>query len=116
MTTLSVWWSSTELAISKSLMQKPPDRRTPAILFTRATSEWINRVNQKHKQLTELQLSAAQKEILDQWAEIEFVYATLKLEGGEITQEQVTGLVSSQTVGVGNTNNERAALALLTSL
>jgi Fic family protein len=96
-------------------MQTPPDRRVPAILFTRATSEWINRVNQKHKQLTELQLSAARKEMLDRWAEIEFVHATLKLEGEEITQDQVARLVSGP-VGDGTTDSERAALALLGSL
>jgi Fic family protein len=96
-------------------MQPPPDRRVPTILFTRATSEWINRVNQKHRQLTELELSAGRKEMLDRWAEIEFVYATLKLEGDEITQEQVARLVSGP-VGDGTTDSERAALALLGSL
>lgn len=96
-------------------MRTPPDRRVPAILFSRATSEWINRVNQKHKQLTELQLSAARKEVLAQWAEIEFVYATLKLEGDEITQEQAARLVSGP-VGDGINEIERAALALLGSL
>lgn len=97
-------------------MQRPPDRKTPTILFTRATSEWINRVNQKHKQLTELQLSAAQKEGFDRWAETEFVYSTLKLEGEEIEQEQVARLVSGPPVDDGTTESDRAALALLSSL
>ena len=97
-------------------MQKPPDRRTPAILFTRATSEWINRVRQKHKQLTELRLSAAQKDRLDRWAETEFVYSTLKLEGEEIKEEQVARLVSAPEVGDRTTDGDRAALALLGSL
>lgn len=97
-------------------MQRPPDRRIPTVLFTRATSEWINRVNQKHKLLTELQLSTAQKERLEQWIETEFVYSTLKLEGGEIKQEQVMRLVSGPPVGNDHTDSEQAALALLRSL
>lgn len=97
-------------------MQRPPDRRTPPILFTRATSEWISRVNQKHKQLTELQLSAAQREALDRWAETEFVYSTLKLEGAEIEQEQVVRLGSARTVGSAAAECDLAAVALLESL
>lgn len=97
-------------------MQRPPDRRVPAILFTRATSEWINRVNQKHKQLTELRLSAAQKDRLDRWAETEFVYSTLKLEGEEIKEEQVARLVSGPTAEDGAPESGQGALALLTSL
>lgn len=97
------------------MMQRPPDRRSPTILFTRATSEWINRVNQKYKQLTELRLSAAQKEMLDRWVEAEFVYSTLKLEGEEIKEEQVARIVSAHGGDV-TAESDRAALALLRSL
>src|SRR6476660_279557 len=96
-----------------SAMQRPPDRRVPTVLFTRATSEWINRVNQKHKQLTELQLSAAQKESLDRWAETEFVCSALNLEGDEIRQEQVARLLSGSQTAEGTNDSDRAALALL---
>jgi len=96
-------------------MQRPPDGRIPTILFTRATSEWINRVSGKHKQLTELQLSAAQKEKLDRWVETEFVYSTLKLEDVDIELQQVaqlaTGSPNDETI-----ESNRAALALLGSL
>jgi Fic family protein len=64
------------------------------ILFERPTYEWVARVNQKHKQLAELSLSAAQKQTLDRWLEIEFVYSTLRLEGEKIEREQVERLVS----------------------
>ena len=97
-------------------MQRPPDRRIHTILFTRATSEWISRVNQKHKQLTELQLSAAQKERLDRWAETEFVCSTLNLEGEEIKQEQVARLLSGSQVADGTNDSDRAALALIEAL
>src|SRR5258705_9134249 len=96
-------------------MQRPPDRKPPAILFTRATSEWINRVTQKHKQLAELKLSAAQTEKLDRWAESEFVYSAFRLEGREIEPDEVARLVSNPGI-IGSSASERAALALLDSL
>ena len=86
------------------------------MLFTRGTSEWISRVNQKHKQLTELGLAAEQKARLDRWAETEFVYSTLKLEGAVVTREQVAQLVSRPSGATADSENERAAMALLVSL
>ena len=65
------------------------------ILFERPTYEWVARVNAKHKQLAELSLSSAEKQTLDRWLEIEFVYSTLRLEGVEIDREQVAQLVSA---------------------
>jgi Fic family protein len=97
-------------------MQKPPDRRPPMILFTRATSEWINRVSQKHKMLTELDLSVADIERLDRWAEAEFVYAALKLEGVEITQDQVEKAESALSAGNETTERGQAVIALIRSL
>jgi Fic family protein len=76
-------------------MQQPPDRRSPPILFARGTSEWIARVTQKHKQLSELDLSSAEKERLDRWVEIEFVYSTLNLEGAHATRDQVVRAASA---------------------
>ena len=97
-------------------MQRPPDRKTAPIMFTRGTAEWISRVNQKHKQLNELRLSAEQKARLDQWAETEFVYSTLKLEGTAVSREQVARAVS-HTFDVGVVaGNEHAPMALLVSL
>lgn len=64
------------------------------ILFERPTYEWVARVNQKHKQLTDLALSAAATQTLDRWLEIEFVYSTLRLEGEEIERAKVARLVS----------------------
>ena len=95
-------------------MQRPPHRKAPPILFTRDTSEWISRVNQKHKQLSELRLSAEQKERLDRWAETEFVYSTLKLEGARISREQVARVVL-YAAGA-DAENERTTRALLDSL
>lgn len=94
-------------------MQKPPERRTPTILFTRATSEWISRVNQKHKQLTELQLSAARREALDRWAETEFVHSTLTLEGVAVEHEDVARVGSISDAA---SEGDRSATALLESL
>src|SRR5437016_4250291 len=97
-------------------MQRPPHTKTPPILFTRDTSEWISRVNQKHKQLNELRLSSEQKERLDRWAEIEFVYSTLKLEGARINREQVARVVLRAAGAGAEADNERTTMALLDSL
>lgn len=97
-------------------MQRPPDRRTPPILLTRPTYEWIARVNQKHKQLDELRLSADQKDQLDRWAEIEFVYATLKLEGVEVTRENVSRLVLNSSSANALEDSDPESVALLASL
>lgn len=86
------------------------------MLFTRGTSEWISRVNQKHKQLIELGLSAEQKERLDRWAETEFVYSTLKLEDADVNRGQVERVVAPAPDAGAVAENERAIMALLVSL
>lgn len=83
------------------------------ILFERPTYEWVARVNQKHKQLSDLALSAAEKQTLDRWLEIEFVYSTLRLEGEAIEREQVARLVSLTTNSAGEPG---AVTRLLASL
>ena len=96
-------------------MQRPP-HRTPPILLTRPTYEWISRVNQKHKQLEDLGLSAEQKNQLDRWLETEFVYSTLKLEGSSVTRDQVSRLVSSSRIPNALDESDPASAALLASL
>ena len=92
-------------------MQRPTDRKTPTILFARASYEWVARVNQKHKQLAELRLSADEQETLDRWTETEFVYSTLKLEGAEIKLERLARIVSSPAAdSEGETDRSIAAL------
>lgn len=82
----------------------------------RPTHEWISRVNQKHKRLDEFELAPEQRARLDRLAEVEFVYSTLKLDGSDVTREQVTRLVSSEPTAKTLATNETAALALLESL
>ena len=96
-------------------MRRPPDRRTPTILFTRATTEWISRVNQKHKQLSELKVSTEQRERLERWAETEFVSSTLRLEDEELRQEAFARSGSAPADGNAAAESDRAA-ALLESL
>lgn len=83
------------------------------ILFERPTYEWVARVNQKHKQLAELALSAAEQQTLDRWLEIEFVYSTLRLEGEAIEREQVARLVSLATNSAGEPGTVTRLLASL---
>lgn len=96
-------------------MQRPPDRKTPTILFARASYEWVARVNQKHKRLADLRLSASEQETLDRRTEIEFVYSTLKLKGAQIQMEPVARIVSSP-VADDNGETDRSIAALLESL
>lgn len=95
-------------------MQRPPGKRMP-ILFERPTYEWVARVNQKHKQLAELMLAAEEKQTLDRWIAIEFVYSTLKLEGEEIEREQVERIVLAPINSL-ETAAPEAATRLLESL
>ena len=76
-------------------MQGPPNRRTPPILFTRPTHEWLSRVDQRQKQLAALDLSCEQRERLIRRNEIEFVYSTLRLEGLTVAREEIADLVFS---------------------
>ena len=94
-------------------MQRPPDRRSPLVLFARDTSEWINRVNQKHKQLVDLGLSDEKKERLARFCEIEFVYSTLTLEGSGVTREDVARI--SSNAGTPGAENDHVANALVSS-
>jgi len=75
-------------------MQRPPDRKSPHVLFTRSTNGWINQVTQKHKQFTGLQLSAEEKAEIERWVETEFIYSTLRLEEIDCAREQVAMIVS----------------------
>ncbi|HLG18066.1 MAG TPA: Fic family protein [Blastocatellia bacterium] len=70
-------------------MQRPPDSRRPPILFQLPTYEWINRVNQKHKELVALRPSAEQHERLIRWTEVGFAHATLLVEGVGVSKEEV---------------------------
>jgi len=64
------------------------------ILSERPTYEWVARVNQKHKQLAGLLLSVDDKQKLDRWTEIEFVYSTLRLEGVDLNRDLVAGIAA----------------------
>jgi Fic family protein len=64
------------------------------ILFERPTYEWVARVNQKHKQLAELRLSVEERQALERWTEVEFVYSTLMLEGLDINRDMVARIAA----------------------
>jgi hypothetical protein len=82
-------------------MHKPPDRKSPQVLFTRSTNEWVNRVTQKHKQFALLQLTAEEKAGIERWVETEFVYSTLRLENVDASREQVARMVSGPSADAG---------------
>ena len=95
-------------------MQRPPDRKSPHVLFTRSTNEWINQVTQKHKQFTELQLSEEKKADIERWLEAEFIYSTLKLENVDYAREQVTRIISQASADADA--SDLPALALLKAI
>lgn len=97
-------------------MHRPPDRKNPSVLFARGTSEWISRVNQKHRELTQLTLSTEQTAKLDRWIEIEFVYSTLKLEGADVSRELVAEAISPGTGPMTIGEPGHTATQFLTSL
>lgn len=57
-----------------------------------------------------------QKEKVDRWAETEFVYSTLTLEGADVKRQQVARFVSHTTSTPAVDENEREMMALLISL
>lgn len=94
-------------------MHRPTDRKSPQVLFARSTNEWINRVTQKHKQFTELQLSAEEKAGVERWVETEFIYWTLRLENIATPREQIARMVAQAS---GDAGTGLPAFALLKAL
>src|SRR6185503_2622568 len=95
----------------------PPSRRTPPILFSRPTHEWLSRVDQRQKQLAALAFTGEQKERFTRRNEIEFVYSTLRLEGLTVAREQVAALVSSSPEKASESDHDaRAILEVIQSL
>jgi hypothetical protein len=76
-------------------MQRPPDRKSPQVLFSRAGNEWINRVAQALKQFERLAPSAEEKAELERWAETEFICSTLRRGEVRATREQVARMVAA---------------------
>lgn len=91
-------------------MQRPPDRRSPPILLARSANEWINRINQKHKELAALSCSPEQKENLDRWAETEFIFSTLKLEGIKVSRDAVARAISSPSTDASEMDDSALAV------
>jgi len=92
-------------------MQRPPNRSAPPVLFAHGTSEWIRRVNEKHKQLASLNLSSEQKGRLEKWSEIEFIHSTLALEGFDLVRERIAEAIYSEAQ-VGADYSETATLLI----
>src|ERR1700730_7568516 len=78
----------------------------------RPSHAWISRVNQKQKQLAELDLSAEQRRQLDGWIQTEFVYSTLDLEGVEVARDEIARLVPTASPDSASFKDEASALIL----
>lgn len=97
-------------------MQRPPIRLTPPILFGRPTQERISRVDQKLKALDALVLSTDEKRRLEDWADVEFVSATLNLEGLRVARERIVQLDSASIDRRELSESDLSASRLLESL
>ena len=96
-------------------MQRPPDRN-PTILFSRSAADWIRNVQQKHKELIELRLTAEQQEKVDRLIETQFVDAALRLEGLEIPASGLSPLMSGASAEQNASEIDRAAVSLVSAL
>jgi len=88
---LAIDWPATYIEIA---MQRPPDRKSPQVLFSRSANEWINRIAQMLKQFTELGLSVEEKAHLERWLETEFACSTLMRDEAHVSREQVARLAA----------------------
>lgn len=74
-------------------MHQPPGPKGPQVLFTRPAYEWINRVAQKHDELTKLGLSEKERDSLRRYNESEFAHSTARLSGLSVSRAQVSRVV-----------------------
>ena len=77
-------------AYSYSQVMQPPRQ----ILFTRPAYEWINRVAEKHAELSKLQVSEGESTTLARLSEIEFAHSTARLAGLPASPVQVSRLAN----------------------
>lgn len=96
-------------------MQRPPDRN-PTILFSRSAADWIRNVQQKHKELIELQLTTEQQHKIDRLIETQFVDSTLRLEGLEIPASRLGQLMSVASAEQSMSDIDRSAISLVSAL
>jgi hypothetical protein len=94
-------------------MQRPPDRPGPTILSSRPPYEWINRVGRKHREFTALAISDEKKELLKGWAEAEFAFNTLVLEGANVSRERAGRLAARSEIDLLGLSEEELLIASL---
>lgn len=77
-------------------MQRPPGSGFPPILPSRPSYQWINRIDQKRRQIESIELSGAAEERLNRLLESEFVRSALALKGTRVDRAQVERVVREQ--------------------
>src|SRR5262245_45198150 len=76
-------------------MQRPPAYARPQILSNRSLNEWINRIEQKHRDFQKLGATPAAGDRIREWLETAFVDSTLGLEGGRFEEPEVPELLAA---------------------
>jgi hypothetical protein len=94
-------------------MQRPPDRPGPTIFTSRPSYEWINRVGRKHREFTALAISDEKRDRLDRWADAEFAFNTLSLEGASVSRERAGRLAAQSEIDLLILSEEELLIASL---
>jgi hypothetical protein len=86
------------------------DGAKPLVVFGRPTQEWISRVDQQQRRFAEVNQDPARRVLVDRRLEVEFVFWTLKLTGGEVARDEVRRLVSAGSPDDANGNQQCVGL------
>lgn len=89
-------------------MPTRPDRFP--ILQARPVHDSINSVTHAQQELAALQLTPQQQHDLHHWVEIDFVCATMALEGSAVSREQVAGESAGTSANAGTTGEDKSGI------
>jgi hypothetical protein len=81
--------------------------------MSRPSYEWINRVGRKHREFTALAISDEKRGRLDRWAEAEFAFHTLALEGESVSRERAGKLAALPEIDLMGLSEEELLIASL---
>lgn len=94
-------------------MRRPPGRPGPTIFSSRPSNDWASRVGHKRKEFAALAISGETQDMLDRWAEAEFAFNTLALEGPGASRERAGKLAAQPEIELLGLSGEDLAPASL---
>jgi fido (protein-threonine AMPylation protein) len=96
-------------------MPRPPFQSSPLNIFSRAGYEWISRINNKHRVLSELDPSTAEELETWTWCKAEFIRWTLLLRNQQDRSDQVGQVVTALEAG-SRVNTTDSAVASISEI